>query len=157
MIPEARLPEKARIIIAITSVIIISNILSTCSNTNEHFVLDSVDWSINLHPTLLLVGEVGKLNTFPRLLHVGFRMPMGPISWMHSDQIWKAEVRQRPSSHPFWLFLPATKAPEMWVFFAAGSSVHSATSWLLRGNYGNSSNSSDFLIPLASWYLDPSY
>lgn len=45
MISEARLPEKARIIIiVIISVIIIINILSTCNNTYVHFILDSVDW-----------------------------------------------------------------------------------------------------------------
>lgn len=49
MSPEARLPEKARIkiitimIILVIIIIIILNVLITCNNTNEHFVLGSVD------------------------------------------------------------------------------------------------------------------
>lgn len=47
MSPKARLPEKARIkiitIMIMLVIIIILNVLSTCNNTDEHFVLDSVD------------------------------------------------------------------------------------------------------------------
>ena len=56
-----------------TVIIITSNILSTCINTNEHFVLDSGDW-FSQPPFHSPSWEVGKLNTFLRLLWLRSRM-----------------------------------------------------------------------------------
>lgn len=55
------------------SIIIISNILSTCINP-ERFALDSMDQSYQPPFHSLSSWEVGKLNKFPRLLQLGSRV-----------------------------------------------------------------------------------
>ena len=116
----------------------------------------ALDW-FSQPPSLFPSSWGGwKARLSPRLLQLRFRMGarFRQLNALTPDLENRSD--QRPCSHLFWLLLSVSKVPENWGFFAAGSSIHSAASWLLRGHCGDRGSRSSFLLP-ASWYVDPSY